>query len=204
MLQRILPRLFRKQMAGIKEMRRSQFAELAVPPGHVVFLGDSITEQGIWNEWFPNVHSINRGIGGDTVRDVRDRIHVTLNQPAAVFLLIGTNDIGGLGSTTVPWEIAGQIRELITDIKGHAPAAPLIISSVMPRAAAFAKGIRELNAHIRRFAEAAGAEYIDLWPTLASGDALRMDCTNDGLHLNGTGYRAWTDALRPSIERVVG
>ena len=51
-------------------MRASQFAELAPAPGHVVLLGDSITEQGLWQEWFSGQPVLNRGISGETSADL--------------------------------------------------------------------------------------------------------------------------------------
>jgi len=45
----------------------------------VLFLGDSITEQGMWHEWLPEVPTLNRGIGGDTVHEVQARLDSAVN-----------------------------------------------------------------------------------------------------------------------------
>ena len=45
-------------------MRASQFARLGVPPGHVVLLGDSNTDFGLWQEWFAWLPVLNLGICG--------------------------------------------------------------------------------------------------------------------------------------------
>jgi hypothetical protein len=73
--------------------RRSQFEQLIPRPGQFVFLGDSNIEQGAWNEWFPTLPCINRGIGGDTVNGVRLRLDSAINQPLGVSLVIGSNDV---------------------------------------------------------------------------------------------------------------
>ena len=78
-------------------MRRSQFEALPKVADAVVFLGDSITEGGVWDEWFRELLTLNRGIGGDTVGGVLDRLDSALYEPRAISLLIGTNDLTGMG-----------------------------------------------------------------------------------------------------------
>lgn len=190
-------------------LRATQFAELAPPPGCVVFLGDSITEGGLWHEWFPGVPLVNRGIGGNTVDDVLARLDTAVVDPAAVFLLIGTNDLEtGLAKDQVfvraprlmPGEIAERMRELVAAIRERAPHADLFIQSVMPREPEVAGRLRELNAANREIAKDADATYIDLWPALADdADGLRTAFTLDSLHLNGAGYAAWVEVLRPYV-----
>ncbi|MFE3077040.1 GDSL-type esterase/lipase family protein [Nocardia tengchongensis] len=181
-------------------MRASQFEQLPAPTGRVVFLGDSITEGGLWDEWFPQVRPVNRGIGGNTVDDLRARLDTAIDAPAAIFLLIGTNDLG-LGET--PGRVAEKLRRLVEEIRERAPHAPLHLQSVMPRKAKFAERIRELNAAAWQIAAEADAAYIDLWPALAdSNGALRPEFTRDGLHLSGEGYAAWIDVLRPHVAAV--
>ncbi|MET8424985.1 GDSL-type esterase/lipase family protein [Nocardia sp. NPDC004860] len=178
-------------------MRASQFAQLPPPTGRVVFYGDSITEGGLWDEWFPQVRPVNRGIGGNTVDDLRARLDTAIDAPAAVFLLIGTNDLG-LGQT--PRQVAENLRELVSEIRERAPHAPLFVQSVMPRRAKFAERIRELNSVIVEIAAQADAVYIDLWPALADANGvLRREFTRDGLHLSGAGYAAWAEVLQPRI-----
>ncbi|MET8878401.1 GDSL-type esterase/lipase family protein [Nocardia sp. NPDC004604] len=178
-------------------MRASQFAELPAPTGRVVFFGDSITEGGLWDEWFPQVRPVNRGIGGNTVDDLRARLDTAIDAPAAVFLLVGTNDLG-LGQT--PGQVAENLRGLVAEIRERAPHAPLFVQSVMPRRVKFAERIRELNSVVREIAAQGDAVYIDLWPALADvNGALRQEFTRDGLHLSGAGYAAWIEVLRPRI-----
>ncbi|MEH0417943.1 hypothetical protein [Streptomyces sp. B21-083] len=49
----------------------------------------------------------------------------------------------------------------------------------------------------------ADARYVDLWPVLADHrGGLRSLYTHDDLHLNGPGYRAWGQTLRPLLADV--
>ena len=198
----MIGRLLRPLMRRHINARRDLFGGLALPESQVVFLGDSITEGGLWNEWFPLHPTLNRGIAGDTVEGVRSRLSSAVNHPAAISLLIGTNDLNGQGRTRSVAGIAAQFDELAHHIRALAPDTPLIVNSVMPRSAKFAARIRELNRRYAETARAVDATYLDLWPALADGDALRADCTWDGLHLNGHGYRTWVEVLRPCFEAV--
>ena len=61
--------------------------------------------------------------------------------------------------------------------------------------------IRALNDMIRTIAADYGDIYVDLWPALADAEGnLKKEITNDGLHLNGRGYRLWTDAIREFVD----
>lgn len=191
----------RKFLEPTHRMKASQFEELAPPTGALVFIGDSITEGGAWHEWFPEHLVVNRGIDADTSAGVRKRIEVAiLNSPTTISLLIGTNDIRGGHKTD---EIATNVKAIIAAIEAHAPEAHIMLQSVMPRQAKYSDRIKELNARYQQIAEAkTNAEYVDLWPAFADGDSLRSDLTADGLHLNGTGYRVWTDLLRPLLPPI--
>ena len=183
-----------------RQNRREQFAALPPPPGHVLFLGDSITEGAEWAEWFPELPTLNRGINGDTVAGVRSRLGTAINAPAAISLLIGTNDIGGLGQSSDPDRIAAATHDLVRSIAEAAPGIPVVFTGVMPRSASFARRIQRLNALTRGMAKAEGLTYVDVWAALADERGeIRRAFSHDRLHLNGEGYRVWADALRPHL-----
>jgi lysophospholipase L1-like esterase len=188
-----------------KVMRRLQFEALPKVPDRVVFLGDSITNGGQWDEWFPDLPTQNRGIAGDTVGGVLERLESALHEPRAVSLLIGTNDLSGLGRSHRVNDIAEQMDELLSRIGTMAPHAPLFVNGVMPRSKALAGDIEQLNVRYERLASEHAAVYVDLWPAFVGPDrALRKDLTGDGTHLNGAGYRVWVDVLRPHLASVAG
>ncbi len=190
----------RESIAG----RRSQFEQLIPRPGQFVFLGDSNIELGAWNEWFPTLPCINRGIGGDTVNGVRLRLDSAINDPMGVCLVIGSNDLADFrGSRKVP-EVADELHRLITDIRSLAPRAALFLNSVLPRSPEMSHAIRSLNERYRDLAITTGTTYIDAWSALSAPDgSVRPEFTFDGHHLNGLGYRTWVDVLRPHVESLV-
>jgi len=202
-LDRILPLfapLLKRVLRANQARRAARFA--AVPParGRVVFLGDSITEGTAWEDWFPELRTANRGIGGHAICDVASRLDNATTEPAAISLLIGTNDLHGLGTSSAVPDIAAQMDGLVRQIRARAPLAPLFVHGVFPRSALFRDRIVELNAEYRRIAREHGATYIDMWPVLAGPDgAIVPELTSDGLHLSIAGYKAWVDALRPHL-----
>lgn len=183
-----------------QKARRTQIAELPTASDRVLFLGDSITELAMWDEWFPELPTLNRGIGGETVAEVIQRVETSIIAPRAISLLIGTNDLSGLGQSRKIEVIAQDMRALVKAIKARSGATPLFINGVMPRSAFFTVRIRALNDHYKAIAADAGATYIDTCAALAGEDgAIRPEFTADGIHLTGSGYRAWTDLLRPHL-----
>ena len=191
-----------RALRPMQDMRASQFAAVESRPRHVVMFGDSITEFGLWQEWFPGLPVLNRGISGERSADLLRRVDTAIDRPAAVFLLIGTNDMT-LGAPLA--EIVSNVAALLDRIEERAPGTPVTVQSVMPRTAGFRDDIRKLNAAYQRLAQSRGQTYLDLWPALADGrGALRPEFTIDRLHLSGPGYAAWVEVLRPHVERING
>lgn len=192
--------LVRRMLWPAKAMRRAQFEQLPLPEGRVLFLGDSLTEQGLWHEWFPELPTLNRGISGDTVGEVRARLDSAVHAPVAISLLVGTNDLSGIGRSRDVTAIAAEFRELVEELRRRAPEARLVVNSVTPRKATFADQVRALNHEYAAIARDADATWLDLWPVLSDGaGSLRAQFTGDSLHLNGAGYAAWVEVLRPLL-----
>ena len=88
----------------------------------MVFLGDSITQGwgGGLGAAFPGMKVANRGISGDTTRGVLIRLKedVLALHPAAVVLLIGTND---LEEGATPDVVVGNLRLMLAALERHDP-----------------------------------------------------------------------------------
>lgn len=195
----------RVTMSPAQKMRRSRFEVSTPEPGKVIFFGDSITEQGLWEEWFPGLPLLNRGVGGETVAEVNARVEDTLPGAKAVSVLVGTNDLTGFGRSRKVPDIIEQYRELVQRIRQAVPEAPVLLNSVLPRDRFFAGRVRELNVAIRGLAADHAMDYVDAWSYMRGPhDGLRPELTQDRIHLNGAGYREWLRALRPALERTVG
>lgn len=191
------------------DRRVSLFDVLPVYQNDIVFLGNSLTDGGEFSELFEMQNVKNRGISSDVITGVEKRVgQVTGGRPAKIFLLIGINDVSH--NLTVD-ELARRYERLVTKIREQSPETKLYVQSVMPINNSFKrykglfgkeKTVRDFNVRIQEIALRLGAEYIDLWPALADSKGnLKKEYTSDGLHLNGRGYRVWTEAISPEVKR---
>ena len=170
----------------------------------IVFLGNSITERGPWQELIPGKAVINRGIGGDNTFGVLARLDKVLeDKPAIIFLLIGINDIGRSLPVTV---IADNYRRIVEKVKAQSPKTTLYLQSVLPMndsilTAAYLKNKKDtilaLNKEIIKLAEEKKLIYINLHEVFAdvNGD-LKPSLALDGIHLKPAAYIHWVDYLR--------
>jgi lysophospholipase L1-like esterase len=167
----------------------------------IVFLGDSITRDGKWAEWFPERDTHNLGIGGNTTDDIVARLDdVVALKPEAVVLLAGTNDLGTRKSVE---HVVRNIEFVLVTLRRSLPGARMLLHSIMPRGREFAARIQDANRHLRQFAPSVNVQYLDLWPALAQEDGeLNPALSDDRLHLNDAGYERWLGELRPGLERL--
>ncbi|HEY1077110.1 MAG TPA: GDSL-type esterase/lipase family protein [Fontimonas sp.] len=171
----------------------------AVPGcGGTVFLGDSLTHMARWELLFPTVAVRNCGIGGDRSDDLLTRMEPVIRmRPTKLFLLIGTNDLAG--GFTVD-EIATNVATLLDELHRALPQCRLHLQSVLPRQRKFAARIAALNERYRKLAAERGIAFIDLYPQFDDGSGeLRKELTYDRLHLTGSGYGVWRDAIAPAV-----
>src|SRR5690606_7305518 len=70
------------------------FESIEVAETDKIFVGDSITDHGEFQEYFPGQTVLNRGISEDTSDGVLNRIkEVAERKPREVYIMIGINDI---------------------------------------------------------------------------------------------------------------
>lgn len=193
--------------------KRSHYEALPVRPYNIVFLGDSITDYGDWNEWFSDPNIINRGISGDRVEWLLSRLDpIIAGQPAKLFLMIGTND---LAAGTAPQTVVENICKVIDRITAESPHTQLYVESLFPvngedfqdktaRKNHWSKGaeIVEVNEALEKACAERQVTYIDIYSSLVDRRGLLDSAyTNDGLHLMADGYKVWTELLRSYVNR---
>ncbi|WP_302284854.1 serine hydrolase [Bacteroides clarus] len=175
----------------------------------IVMLGNSLTENGgDWAARLGNKNVRNRGIIGDEVMGVYDRLHQILpGHPAKLFLLIGVNDVSHDLTTDT---IVGMIRVTVERIRKESPDTKLYLQSLLPinesfgrykRLAGKTNMIPEINKQLEELAKEKGLTYINLFPlfTEKGSNVLRAELTTDGLHLKEEGYKIWVKAIRKKI-----
>ena len=183
--------------------RKSVYEQMPNHKGEIVFLGNSITEQGTWRELFQNNHIINRGIGGDTSDGVLYRLdEVTTSHPDKIFLQIGTND---LRNEKTPEYIIQRITQITKKIQKESPDTKLYLQSVLPTYNIPERpisSIKIINKGIQKLVDNRSVFYIDLFSHFSNPDdkeQLYNEYSLDGLHLNGKGYLKW----KAQIEKYV-
>jgi lysophospholipase L1-like esterase len=177
----------------------SAFEAFPLVPDDIVFLGDSLTEGGPWEELFPYVRVRNRGIGGDTSDGLLARLEqVTRATPAKVFLLIGTNDLFRGDSED---EIVSNITEILDRVKQETPDTEVYLQSVLPRAPRYRADIEALNQRLAEVALEHGSAWVDLYPAFLDPDTggIRGELSNDELHLLGPGYALWKEQIEVQV-----
>ncbi len=170
------------------------FNTFSVEPGDTVFLGDSITAGGAWNELFPGQMVRNRGISGDTTEGVLARMdNIVEGRPGKLFLLIGTND---LFFDVEQADIVANILEILAVIRSESPETEIFVQSILPRAVDYKDRVESLNSTLRSVIPSY-AKWIDLHPLFLDdeGVSINNSLSNDELHLLGAGYRVWQEAI---------
>lgn len=170
------------------------------PP--LVMLGDSLTEQGDWTRRFSPLDIRNRGVGGEGAAEVLHRLdRVIQERPAAVFLMIGVNDLK-IGRP--PDAVLRDIRNIATRLQDS--GIRVVFQSTVFINPAFRpdinESIRALNGKISDLARTNRVPFYDLNLRLAPAGRLSSEMTKDGLHLNRSGYAAWEQAIEPCIRSL--
>ena len=190
------------------EIRKFEEADRIAPPpsGAVVFIGSSSIRR--WDTLakdFPSVRVLNRGFGGSEASDVvryAKRLIVPY-RPAKVVFYAGDNDLAR-GKT--PAQIAADVRQLWHVVGAELPQTRMAIISVKPSLARWGlvEKTRETNDLLRRFAESdPRLTFIDVFTPMLGPDGRPVPehFVEDGLHLTPAGYRVWTAALTPFVQR---
>ncbi len=173
------------------------------PDNDIIFLGDSLTEMGQWNELLNNAQVKNRGISGDTTDDILDRISLIVQtKPSKIFLMIGVNDLWKKQNT--PDEILENYNVIFNYLQTQIPTTKVYLQSMLPvnnadfkRIKASNKDIILLNQQIEKMANEFNYQYIDLYSHFINEQGeLDNRYTYDGVHLNGKGYGLWRDLVK--------
>ena len=183
--------------------RATHFDDLPVYPKDIIMLGNSLTDGAEWNELLRDPNVKNRGIIGDIIQGLYERMEPILKgQPRKIFILSGVNDV----SHGVDGDSIGRVMEkLIILIKERCPRTEIYVQSMLPfntdvqmwkllkdREQVVIDGNRAMEEAAKR----QGVTWINLYPLFVDKNGkLREDLTNDGLHLLGPGYLIWRDAI---------
>ena len=167
----------------------------------VIMLGDSLTDENEWHEFFPDIKILNRGIRGQSSQQVLDRIQPVLRTQAKyTFLMVGVNDI--LRNYTTE-NLIGNSKKILGLLleKNHKPILQSILHVSVDQIETNNR-IKEANEQLMQLAKELNIDFIDLNTTLAPQGYLEKNYTYDGIHLTGKGYEVWAKRIAPIIESI--
>ena len=185
--------------------RLNYFEKLPRGKKEIVFMGNSITEVGAWQEIILKGRAINRGISGDNSYGVRARLDEALSsKPKKIFIMIGVNDIKR--GTSIE-DIAGNYERIIRDVKLKSPKTELYMQSVLPVNEKMLASIYDLirnekiiklNHLLKNLCEKYKLTYVDLNQDVFSDENRQLpeNLTTDGLHLKPASYLLWVNYLQ--------
>ncbi|MEO8051558.1 MAG: GDSL-type esterase/lipase family protein [Acidobacteriota bacterium] len=190
---------------------------VAPAPGkpRVVFFGDSITDIWRLNEYFPESDYVNRGISGQTSGQLLQRTQddVVNLHPAAVLILIGTNDL----ARETPVTTIESDYQMLADM-ASVNKIKVIFASVLPvsdyhkeqdpayerrlqRPPAY---IKALNGWLQKFCFRHGYTYLDYYTAMVdTAGQLETDLSDDGLHPNAKGFRVMAPLASAAITKTL-
>jgi len=181
----------------------AQFELTKVVSADVVFLGNSITFGGAWNELLGRERIINRGIGSDNTVGMLHRLHqVYLLQPKLCFIMAGINDLYAGASVNRIFHNYMMIVDTLL-LHGIIPViqSTLHVNPKWKQAVEKNDEVNKLNFLLKDYAKIKQIEWLDINTALSSDGALRNEYTTDGVHLTALAYHRWRELLLPVLKK---
>lgn len=186
------------------KLRLDFFTAMPNRKKEIVFVGNSLTEGGKWQELLQVNHVVNRGISGDVTYGILARLEEILTaRPRKIFLLCGINDMKrGIPNAT----ILRNIERIIMRVKLESPRTVLYVQSLLPvNEEMLPTSYKELNNPkikafnnlLKQICREKKVTYIDLYPIFADSQGrMKRELSIDGLHLWQVSYILWGDYLK--------
>lgn len=180
------------------------FRQMPDEQDEIIFLGNSLTEAGEWQEMTRNAKVKNRGISGDVTYGLIARLDEVLSsKPAKIFILSGTNDLKrGIPVDT----IAKQFDRMLSIILAQSPKTKVYLQSVFPvNETMISKDyrritnalVKQLNERLKQLSVKHKIIYVDVQSILKDEQGnLKKEYTHDGIHLWPDAYIHWVHFLQ--------
>ena len=187
--------------------RVKNFKKTPLSEENIVFIGDSITEDGgDWGKRFNMKNIKNRGIRGDVSDGVLLRIgEILYFKPKAIFLMIGFNDVNNIHyQKQIPSTeyVTNTIIDLTHKLGQGAPNTKVFVQSILPCHRAYINTmINDINTALALEFRETATVFIDLHSHFSDEHGKMIEnLTYDGVHLNEKGYQLWTKQVYPFVK----
>lgn len=178
------------------------------PDFEVIFLGDSLTDGCDIGKYYGEYVASNRGIGGDTICGLLDRIEVSAYDadPQVIVLLIGGNDVLGGKSAE---SIFTNYEKVITGLQQHLPETKIVWCSLTCLGNRWAKHNDTCilyNQKIKLLANKYGCTFVDLYTPLCNVETgeIYEKYTQEGVHLTHEGYLVVSSVIKGYLYDILG
>jgi beta-glucosidase len=185
----------------------------------LLMVGDSIVfrwsrvGQPVWDEYYGKRKAVNIGSSGDQTNHMlwhfqngglagmKDR------NPKVVLVMIGTNNRG------IPelqgYDTAYGILALLKEIHARLPESKILLMPIFPRGQTPDNERRlrneEINKIIKTYVDDETVHWLDMSHIFLNEDGtLKQQLMPDGLHPGEAGFRAWAEAMEPTIKKMLG
>ncbi len=169
----------------------------------IVFIGDSITAAGLWQEYFPDHVVANRGVRSDQTHDILERIDGIVGlEPKRLFLMVGVNDLN-FGKSAA--ETIADYERLLDAFEARMPESEIMVQSILPVSADYiVPGVNDaakiVNEHLADSSARRGHTFVNVRELFETSDgSLDERFTSDGIHLAGDAYVQWRDYVAPYV-----
>ncbi len=177
------------------------------PTNAVLFVGSSSIRMWPTADCFREIPVINRGFGGSHISDVNyfaERI-VLRYEPEVIVFYAGDNDISGGKSAQ---RVLDDYKKFVEMVQEKLPLTRIIFVSIKPSGSRWSVWpvMKEANMMVKDFCNSDGRLfYFDAASPLLDDEGKPKDelFLDDRLHLNGEGYRLWTELLKPVIDNIL-
>lgn len=192
---------------------REQFAQIREGDYELVFIGDSITEQWntegqpIWEYYYGDRDALNLGIGGDRTENVLWRIdHADLDAlaPKVAVVLIGTNNY----KVSDAYGISEGTLTIVDRLENLWPDAQILVLGILPAGRhpnPHREVMDEANERTADLIQGRNVHFLNINERFYKHDGwVWAGLQTDDLHLSQDGYRAWAEAMEPTLARLLG
>lgn len=190
----------------------------------LLFIGDSITHwwggipneaskntaSSLYDHYYGHRNAVNLGYASDRTYNTIWRLRngeLEGVKPKVAVVMIGTNNHPIPGHSGV--ETAKGVAEICKLVHKASPSTKILLLSVFPRTRAGAAGYSEfipaVNKELAKLDGKNGITFLDLTEKLGKADGTCNPAYfYDGLHPNAAGYKAWAEAMEPTLANLLG
>jgi lysophospholipase L1-like esterase len=183
-------------------------AQAPPAPGEIIFVGSSSIR--FWSSLQADMGTLpvhNRGFGGAHMNHLIHNVERIINPyaPSMILVYAGDNDLAA-GSGKTPERVLDDYRVLVERVHAKNPQTIIYFLSIKPSKLRWAQWPAMARANALVEAETRlgpRLRYVDVSSVLldTAGEPRDDVFIFDGLHMNAEGYAAWTQVVRPILER---